>query len=70
MQPSEIEEMYYYEYWYYVKNLQDYIKAKNKQQVDQQEHAESQQAAYKTPKTPKMPSAPSIKAPSLRMPKL
>lgn len=70
MQPSEIEEMYYYEYWYYVKNLQDYIKSKNKQQMDQQEHAESQQSAYRSPKAPKMPSVPSMKAPSLKMPKL
>jgi hypothetical protein len=37
MQPSEIENMYYYEFWYYVKNLSEYIKNKNKQQGEQQE---------------------------------
>lgn len=70
MQPSEIENMYYYEYWYYVKNLQEYIKAKNKQHTDQQEQQEKQSAAMRSQSTPKMPKVPSMKAPSIRMPKL
>jgi hypothetical protein len=70
MQPSEVEEMFYYEYWYYVKNLQEHIKSKNKQQMDQQEHAESQKSAYKIPQMPKAPSMSSFKAPSMKMPKL
>ena len=70
MQPSEIENMYYYEYWYYVKNLSEYIKSKNKQQADQQEQQEKQSAATRSQyKTPKMPAAPSLKSPSIKMPK-
>ncbi|MDB9800924.1 hypothetical protein OAB94_00945 [Flavobacteriaceae bacterium] len=70
MQPSEIEEMFYYEYWYYVKNLQEHIKSKNKQQMDQQEHAESQRSSFKTPQMPKAPNMSSFKAPSMKMPKM
>ena len=71
MQPSEIENMYYYEYWYYVKNLSEYIKEKNKQQQAQQEQQESQSSAMrKQYKTPTMPKVPSIKQPSFKMPKL
>ena len=71
MQPSEIENMYYYEYWYYVKNLSEYIKAKNKQQADQQEQAEKQQSSYRSQyKQPKMPKVPTMKTPSIKMPKL
>jgi sortase (surface protein transpeptidase) len=70
LQPSEIENLYYYEYWYYVKNLQEYLKAKNKQQEDQQEQAEAQKNSYKMHKTPKMPKVPNLKTPSLKTPKL
>ena len=72
MQPSEIDSMFYYEYWYYVQNLQEYIKAKNKAETDQREQQEKQsqqQRAAATPKMPKM-SMPSMKAPSMKMPKL
>lgn len=67
LQPSEIEDLYYYEYWYYVKNLQEYLKTKNKQQEDQQEQANTQTSSYKTPKMPKVPN---LKTPSLKKPKL
>lgn len=71
MQPSEIENMYYYEYWYYVKNLADYIKNKNKQTQDQQEQADKQQSQMSSKyKTPKMPKVPTFKQPTLRMPKM
>jgi PAB1-binding protein PBP1 len=70
MQPSEIEEMYYYEYWYYVQNLQEYIKTKNKQNEDQQEQANEQQNTMSSKyKAPTMPKIPSMKAPSMKMPK-
>ena len=70
MQPSEIENMYYYEYWYYVKNLSEYIKAKNKQQSEQQEQQEKQSASMRSQyASPKMPKAPTIKTPSIKMPK-
>ena len=71
MQPSEIENMYYYEFWYYVKNLSEYIKNKNKQQGEQQEQQASQMSSMKSQyKPPKMPSTPSLKTPSIKMPKL
>ena len=71
MQPSEIENMDYYEFWYYVKNLSDYIKEKNKQQSAQQEQQEAQSSQMSSAyKTPKMPKVPNIKPPSLKMPKL
>ena len=70
MQPSEIENMYYYEFWYYVKNLGEYIKAKNKQQGEQQEQQDSQMSAMRSAyKPPKMPSSPKLKTPSIKMPK-
>ena len=70
MQPSEIENMYYYEYWYYVKNLSEYIKAKNKQQSEQQEQQDKQSASMRSQyASPKMPKAPTIKTPSIKMPK-
>lgn len=71
MQPSEIENMYYYEYWYYVKNLAEYIKQKNKANEDQQEQANKQQGDMSSKyKTPKMPKVPTFKQPSMKMPKL
>ena len=71
MQPSEIENMYYYEYWYYVKNLSDYIKEKNKQTKDQQEQANERQSSMSSKyKTPKMPKVPTMRTPTLKMPKL
>ena len=70
MQPSEIENMYYYEYWYYVKNLSEYIKEKNKKQGDSQEQQSKQMSSMRSQYTPKMPKTPKISTPSLRMPKL
>jgi len=70
MQPSEIENMYYYEYWYYVKNLSEYIKAKNKQQTEQQEQQDKSMASMRSQYKPKMPTAPKIKTPSVRLPKI
>lgn len=70
MQPSEIENMYYYEYWYYVKNLSEYIKAKNKQQGEQQEQTDKQMGSMRSQMNPKMPKAPTIKTPSIKMPKI
>lgn len=69
MQPSEIENMYYYEYWYYVKNLSEYIKAKNKQQSEQSEQQEKSASSMRSAYTPKMPKTPSLKSPSIKMPK-
>lgn len=70
MQPSEIENMFYYEYWYYVRNLSDYIKEKNNQNKEQEEQQAKQQSELSSKyKTPAMPKVPQMKAPSLKMPK-
>ena len=62
--------MYYYEFWYYVKNLSDYIKNKNKQQGEQQEQQDKQMSSMRSAyKTPKMPKTPKISSPSIKMPK-
>lgn len=70
MQPSEIENMYYYEFWYYLKNLSEYIKEKNNQNKDQEEQSAKQQSEMSSKyKTPSMPKVPQMKAPSMKMPK-
>lgn len=78
MQPSEIDSMFYYEYWYYVRNLIDFLKEQDSTQKKEQEKADEQQAAMqsqmKAPKLPnygnfgsgfKTPSLPSVKMPKL-----
>ena len=70
MQPSEIENLYYYEFYYYVKNLSEYIKEKNDQTRDQEEQSAKQQSGMNSKyKMPSMPKVPQMKAPSLKMPK-
>ncbi len=70
MQPSEIENMYYYEFWYYLKNLSEYIKEKNNQNRDQEKQQAQQQSDMSSKyKMPAMPKAPTFKAPSMKMPK-
>ena len=70
MQPSEIENMYYYEFWYYLKNLSEYIKEKNNQNKDQEEQSAKQQSEMGSKfKTPSMPKIHGMKAPSMKMPK-
>jgi|TARA_B110000305_G_scaffold217940_1_gene257683 hypothetical protein len=70
MQPSEIENLYYYEFHYYLKNLTEYIKEKNNQNKDQEEQQAQQQNNMSSKyKTPAMPKIPNMKAPSMKMPK-
>ena len=70
MQPSEIENLYYYEFHYYLKNLTEYIKEKNNQNKDQVEQQAQQQNNMSSKyKTPAMPKIPNMKAPSMKMPK-
>jgi hypothetical protein len=70
MQPSEIENMYYYEFWYYLKNLSEYIKEKNNQNKDQEEQSAKQQSEMSSKyKAPAMPKIQGMKAPSMKMPK-
>jgi hypothetical protein len=71
MQPSEIENMYYYEFWYYLKNLSEYIKEKNNQNSDQEEQTAQQQSDMNSKyKMPSMPKVPQMKASSIKMPKM
>jgi len=70
MQPSEVENLYYYEYWYYVKNLSDYIKEKNNQNKDQEEQQMQQQNQMNSKyKAPAMPKIQTPKMPAMKMPK-
>jgi hypothetical protein len=70
MQPSEIENLYYYEFWYYLKNLSEYIKEKNNQNKDQEEQSAKQSSDMSSKyKSPSMPKIPTMKAPSMKMPK-
>lgn len=64
LQPSEIEGLDYYEYWYYIKDMTEVIKKENKNAEQQQE-----QQQQNAPKSPNM-KMPSFKQPSFKMPKL
>ena len=73
LQPSEIDNLDFYEYTYYVQNLMEYLKQKQKQEGQQQEQQQEQMADYKkympnpnSYKSPKMPSKPSG---GMKMPK-
>jgi hypothetical protein len=76
LQPSEIEALPYYEYFYYVKNLVDHLKEQDKQQKKEQAHYDEQSANMQAqtkssmPKMPSMGNMGSMKAPSVKMPKL
>jgi hypothetical protein len=64
IQPSEIDKLEYYEYWYIVKDLADFIKKQNEGQKEQEENA------YKYNDSMKSPKAPNIKQPSIKMPNI
>jgi sortase (surface protein transpeptidase) len=68
MQPSEIENMDYYEYWYYVKNLSDHLKQQQKQNKEQEEQYAG--ASKNTTQHHKMPKTPNLKVPNIKVPKL
>ena len=62
LQPSEIEGLNYYEYWYYIKDMSDVISRENKSNAEQQEQMNTQS-------TPSM-KMPKFNTPSFKMPKL
>ena len=65
IQPSEIDQLEYYEYWYYIKNLKEHLDKKNKAQKDQSDGQHEKMAGkYANPKMPKM-SMPNIKMPKI-----
>jgi sortase (surface protein transpeptidase) len=66
IQPSEIDQLEYYEYWYYVQNLKDHLDKKNKAQKDQEQ---AQSEKYSTSKYTN-PKVPSMNMPSVKMPKI
>jgi hypothetical protein len=71
IQPSEIDKLDYYEYWYIVKDLAEYIKKQNDGQKGQEEAAAQQYGDPSKMAKQKMPSmkTPSFKTPSFKTPK-
>jgi hypothetical protein len=60
LQPSEVEQMPYYEYHYMLDYLIKDIKEQNKRE---QEQSDSQKSAMGSPKMPKIPKIPSVNIP-------
>jgi hypothetical protein len=71
LQPSEIDNLDYYEYHYYVQNLKDHLDKKNKAQREQQEGADDKMSKYKSGmnmnkyQNVKAPSMPNISMPKI-----
>jgi len=61
IQPSELNEMEYYEYFYIVKDLIEDLKKENEANKGQQEAASGMTSGMK---------APNIKVPSIKIPKM
>jgi hypothetical protein len=74
MQPSEIEQMPYYELEYTMQNLKDFLEKKKDSEKEEQEGYKSssmsrdmkrqQSEMSRSINTPKLPSSPSYKMPS------
>jgi len=77
LQPSEIEALDYYEYWYYVKDMAEVLKKQNSENSDQTDQMTAQQkgmmSGMKNPKIPGMNSnglsGTGMKMPKISMPK-
>lgn len=67
LQPSEIESLDYYEYWYFVKDLSKVLEEKNKESNKMNEQMNENYASTKSSMQPKMPN---IKMPSMSTPKI
>lgn len=67
LQPSEIENLEYYEYHYFTKDLTEVMKRQQKGEEVQQEQQNQmmQNTGIKAPKI----NVPSIKMPSMKMPR-
>ena len=68
IQPSEVESLPYYEYFYIVKELSTMLKEQQKGQ-QRQDEAQSEQMANMKSQMPKMPNMNSFKPSSMKMPK-
>lgn len=71
MQPSEVDKLEYYEYWYIVKDLAEFIKKQNDGQKGQEEdtygkYGDPQKMAKSQMNNMKTPS---FKTPSFKTPK-
>lgn len=69
IQPSEVESLPYYEYFYIVKELSEMLKEQQKGNTRQEESMNEKMDSMKS-QMPKMPNMASMKAPSIKMPKL
>ena len=69
MQPSEIENMFYYEYHYHLRELSAMLKEQQKDS-EKQESAQNDQMAAMKSSMPKMPNMSAPKMPNIKMPKL
>lgn len=72
LQPSEIDNLDYYEYFYYVQNLKEHLEKKNKAQREQEEGANEKMSKYKKgmstnpmAKNFKMPKMPNMNMPKI-----
>ena len=61
MQPSELENLEYYEFHYLMKDLADYLKKKNEAESGQQEQGNDMMGKMKMP---------NMKIPNMKIPKL
>jgi len=68
IQPSEVESLPYYEYFYIVKELSEMLKEQQKGNTKQEESMNEKMDSMKS-QMPKMPNMGSMKAPSIKMPK-
>ncbi len=70
-QPSEIDKLEYYEFWYIVKDLADFIKKQNDGQKGQEDEAYSKYGDPQKMAKAKMPNmkTPTFKTPSFKTPK-
>lgn len=65
IQPSEVESLPYYEYFYIVKELSEMLKEQQKGNTKQEDSMNEKMDSMKS-QTPKMPN---MKVPSIKMPK-
>lgn len=68
IQPSEVESLPYYEYFYIVKELSTMLKEQQKGQ-QKQDDAQAEQMANMKSQMPKMPNMNSFKPSAMKMPK-
>lgn len=71
IQPSEVESLPYYEYFYIVKELSDMLKEQQKGNQKQEDMMNDRMDGMKSsmPKMPNMNNLGNMKAPAVKMPK-